>query len=231
MTPEARKTDPFYIVFERYETHFLHLRITWTLFQTFHQVPENVAIINEAAPTTFHEIGRSLVEHLLIQLGRLTDRPIEGKPEFLSLRKIVDEVKNCLIDSRRVIPKPYLFAEFNPGQSVPSREEHNRAFRKILEKTLCEISPILKIVHAHRNKRVAHLDFAHDIGTTAEPLPKLTFGEIEQVLSLLEKLLNAISSHLWQCSTVFNYPYLREPCELIEVLKLGIEARNNRRRT
>ncbi len=76
---EARKADPFYREFEVFESHFLNLRTTWTVFHAFHQVPQNVAVINEAAPTTFHEIGRSLVEHLLVQLGRLTDRPIEGR--------------------------------------------------------------------------------------------------------------------------------------------------------
>ena len=225
MTPEARKADPFYRVFEVYESHFLNLRITWTLFHTFHQIPENVVIINEAAPTTFHEIGQSLVEHLLVQLGRLTDRPVEGKPELLSLSKIIEEAERCLNDPQRTIPEPYLFIELHPGKPVPTREEHNREFSEGLEQTLSEMRPILAALHAHRNKRIAHLDFAHAVGAATAPLPSLTFGEIERVLALLEKLLNAISAHLWQSSTVFQYPYLRDPSELIEVLKLGTEAR------
>lgn len=225
MTTEERKSDPFYRVFESYESHYLNLRITWALFQTFHQVPENVAVINDAAPTTFHEIGRSLVEHILVQLGRLTDRPVKDKSEFLSLRKIVDEAKNCLQDPNRKIPDPYFFSELNPGRPLPNPDEHNRVFEQNLEQLRSEIEPILAAVHAHRNKRIAHLDFEHAIGNSEAPLPELTFGDIQHALSLLEKLLNSISSHLWQVSTSYNYPYMRDPNELIEVLRLGIRAR------
>ncbi len=224
-SPEARQNDPFYRQFEAFERHVLSLRITWTVFHVLYQEPKNVAVMNQAASTTFHEIGRSVVEHLVIQLGRLTDRPIEGKPAYLSLTAIRAEVARNLADPAREIPAPYFLAEKNNGQPMPSRPERDADFSTSLQGILSDLEPLLAAAHKHRNKWVAHLDFDRAISPAEFPLPELTFADIERALKLIEQFLEKISSYFWQVNPSYDYPYLRGPDELIEILTLGIEAR------
>jgi hypothetical protein len=227
-TPEDKEADPFYQQFRTFENHYLNLTITWTVFRVLYQDPTNVVTINEAARTTFHEIGRSLVEHLLIQLGRLTDRPIEGKAEYLSLRMLCREMERCLAISTRVTPEPYLFAERNHGKPMQSRAERDTAFLSEVGSMLTRLEPTLAKLHKHRNKWIAHLDFNHAIEPSRQPLPALPFLELDEAIETIGGILKTVSSYFWQAGPSYHYPYMRDPEELVAVLRLGIQSRTSR---
>jgi len=224
-TQKERGADLFYKQFETFQNHYLNLTITWTVFRALYQDPTNVVTINEAARTTFHEIGRSLVEHLLIQIGRLTDRPIEGKAEYLSLPALRREMERCLADSIRVIPEPYLFAERNPSKPIPSRSERDTVFLSEVASMFTSLGPTLAKLHKHRNKWIAHLDFNHAIAPSKQPLPALPFSELGAAIETIGKILKTISSYFWQVGPSYDYPYIRDPEELVDVLRLGIQSR------
>jgi hypothetical protein len=213
--PQSRDSDPFYVPFHTFQSHYLSLCETWTFFQILYQEPENVAILHEAAGLAFEQIGRSTVEHLLIQLARLSDPEVTAGHKNLSLDAIVVEVGKCLTEPDRKIPDPY-----PPQKTPPPRAVRDREFLAKIEAVSAKLRPIRQKLIQHRVKWIAHLDFEHAINPRQKVLADLSFAEIGQAIELVGLILVAINSYFWQVGVTYSMPPRSEK-QLLSIVRLG----------
>jgi hypothetical protein len=94
-------------------------------------------ILNSTAGMAFDLIGRSTVEHLLVQLARLTDHETTGKHRHLCLGSLITEVRRALAETTRRIPDPY-----PPTPVVAPRVERDQQFLNEIDCLCVKLAPI-----------------------------------------------------------------------------------------
>jgi hypothetical protein len=174
-------SDPFHPAIKAFEHQYIRLRRTWLVFETLFMKTDNVKLLNQASAQTFHEIGISMLEHLLLQLSRLTDHPGADYQKHLCLRRIRCDLISYLKECDGV-----------------SYQVKHREFLDALQSLVNESGEIAKKLRLHRNESIAHLDWGRALGTVDKPLPSLTFGELGSLIMLIGEIVHNVTNYLWK---------------------------------
>lgn len=140
-------------------------RTLTALYDLYVDKSANVEIFNALAPDFFGFLQRTLVDSLIVLLGRLTDAESNRSQENLSFKRLVAEVDN--------------------SQHAPLRDE--------VHIHLAKIELHSQSARKHRNKRVAHSDL--DIALSSSTLPDIVIVDFKEVLKACRDLLNAVASY------------------------------------
>jgi hypothetical protein len=151
---------------------------------------------------TFHEIGISMLEHLLLQLSRLTDHPGADYQKHLCLRRIRCDLISCLKERDGV-----------------SYQVKHREFLDALQPLVNESGEIAKKLRLHRNESIAHLEWDRALGTVDNPLPSLTFGEIRSLIMLIGEIIHKVTNYLWKTGLQHEWDTYDKAVNLFNSLK------------
>lgn len=127
--------------------------------------PKNVEVFNELASDFFGFMQSTLIDSLIVQLGRLTDPAKNRVQDNLSFKRLVS-----MIDASQY---PSLNAEIT--NYLSQIEKHCVAAR------------------THRHKRVAHTDL--NVALTSSALPVVILLDFREALTAGRNLLNAVAAH------------------------------------
>jgi hypothetical protein len=175
------------------------LYVDWAEYKVlFGTNPEQIDLLNEAAPEFFGRLQDTLMERVLLQVARLMD-PIKsgGKgKENATLRRlpqmVVPVIKSKIEDLLRM-------AEI---KCKPSRD--------------------------WRTRRIAHTDLDLAMKGSARPLDPVSRSSVGSALEAIAAVLNEVESHYRDGGTVgygcFHSPL--GAIALLDVLKDGVGARN-----
>jgi hypothetical protein len=204
---QRRNADLFFQEIRAFENQYKQLRRTWVVFQTLFMESNHTKLINQVDSQTFHEIGVSMVEHLLLQLCRLTDQPGKEHQKHLCMRRI-----KCQLTA---------YLKEQDGESY--REIH-RVFLKEFNELCDEGNLIAGKLRFHRNESVVHLDWNRAQRARVEPLPSLTFCEIEKLIILIGEIIHSVTNRLWETGLQHNWDTYDQAANLFKAL----EARSDR---
>lgn len=199
---KQRESDPFYRAIKAFEDQYISLRRTWQVFQTLFVKADHAKLLHQAGAQTFHEIGISMLEHLLLQLSRLTDYPGEDHQKHLCLRLI-----RCDLIS---------YLKERDGESY--RVKHGE-FLEALQSLVHKSGEIAKKLRLHRNESIAHLGWGRALGARDEPLPSLTFGEIEKLIQLIGDIIHSVTNYLWKTGLQHEWDTYDQAANLFDALK------------
>jgi hypothetical protein len=139
-------SDPFHPAIKAFEHQYIRLRRTWLVFETLFMKTDNVKLLNQASAQTFHEIGISMLEHLLLQLSRLTDHPGADYQKHLCLRRIRCDLISYLKECDGV-----------------SYQVKHREFLDALQSLVNESGEIAKKLRLHRNLIMLIGEIVHNV--------------------------------------------------------------------
>jgi hypothetical protein len=163
---------------------------------------DNVKLLNQASAQTFHEIGISMLEHLLLQLSRLTDHPGADHQKHLCLRRM-----RCDLIS---------YLKERDGASC--RVKHCE-FLEALQSLVDKSGKIAKKLRSHRNESIAHLNLDRAVGARDEPLPSLTFCEIGKLIILIGEIIHSVTNYLWKTGLQYDWDTYDQAANLFKALE------------
>lgn len=137
------------------------LWIDWKLYQQLFGSEARVALLNDSGGHLFHVLQQSMLDRFLLGLSRLTDPTRTGKHANLSLAALVEE------------------ADQQP--ELQDRLAHQLG---LLHKSVAAM-------REHRNKRVAHADFA----ALTDPEAALQGYKIADIKSALNQVAEFLNSY------------------------------------
>ena len=193
--PEEKPGDALELLNQLNE-HVLNLKATWHLFDVLYATPEGQAVFGMMCPATSFEIGKSLVEHLIIQIARILDGG-DGDLSFASVRAKLE----------KAFPKFVGVADYG--------EE--------LANVRAELEPLRVTIRAHRNAWVAHINPINPASTVRD-LPKLVIGDLRRAVELVEKMAVLLNGTFRSVGMSYDWPYADGPELLIRALERGKEA-------
>lgn len=163
--------------------HALHNELAWLHLKWEQYVelygtrPERLGLLNTAAPLFFRIVQDSLWEDTLLHLSRLTD-PAEspGKSKRTNLTV-------CALP--KLVLEPALRSRMD---DLVARAVESTAFAR-----------------DWRNRHLAHRDLALALGQATHPLAEASRRQVEEALSSLCNVLNAISIHFRQTTVVYDF--------------------------
>lgn len=80
-----------------------------------------------------------------------------------------------------------------------------------------------------RNRRLAHRDLALALGQSVQPLADASRASVKAALSALDEVLNSVSSHYLDTTTMFNLgPSGDDAVSFLYLLRDGLDARKER---
>jgi hypothetical protein len=199
---KQRASDPFYPAIKAFEDQYISLRRTWLVFQPLFMKTDNVKLLHQAGAQTFDEIGTSMLEHLLLQLSRLTDHPGADHQKHLCLRRM-----RCDLIS---------YLKERDGASC--RVKHCE-FLEALQSLVDKSGKIAKKLRSHRNESIAHLNLDRAVGARDEPLPSLTFCEIGKLIILIGEIIHSVTNYLWKTGLQYDWDTYDQAANLFKALE------------
>ncbi|WP_065204318.1 AbiU2 domain-containing protein [Shewanella woodyi] len=164
-------------IFEKLKAEVNNLHFHWMIYrQVFAQGPEEIELLNENGAYFFHITQYLFLDNVSLAFSKLTDPNRQGKNENLSLKQLIVKANEA--------EKPELVNEL--------KEKFNRL------KNSCENFRKL------RNKRIAHADLEHAIGTNKELLPGISRQYIEDALALLRDFMNTFELVINDSQTLYE---------------------------
>ena len=80
-----------------------------------------------------------------------------------------------------------------------------------------------------RNRHLAHTDFKLALDSAVQPLPPVSFGQMQRVLAALRAVINDIELHYWNSTTAFEFFIEQTGAEsLTHYLSEGIKVERHR---
>ena len=162
------------LIFSALDKQIIEFYHRWKIYeQLFGSGQENIDLLNKSGSNVFFLFQKMVLDDIFLILSRITDPAQQGKNENASLYNLVNRIENQ-------IPNSYDLK---------------------LRKQLGELKKVCQNITVHRRKRLAHADINHALKATAEWLPPVTFGEIEDALSRVRKLMGDIMLLIFESST------------------------------
>lgn len=176
------------------------LHVKWNEYRAlFGTGPEEIALLNAAAPVFFYHVERTFWQDILLHLCRLTDPPRRGKHERLSLTQL-----------------PSLIANESLRSEVQSLLDAARAKVNIFARE-------------RRDREYAHTDLPPLDGTQPEPLRPGSRKHVEDALAAIRDVMNCIEVAYENHAPVpyaHVVEPLGGAASLIFYLKRGLERQN-----
>jgi hypothetical protein len=164
-------------LFHALDNEVCWLHTTWKEFRQLYSSPSTVDLLNQTAPFFFRVVQDALWHDALLQVARLTDPPVSaGKARKANL-------------TLRRLP-----AALPPGTLQVEVDA-------LVSKVLSEAA----FARDWRNRRLAHRDLGVALGG-AQPLAEASRQHIENVLSSMRNVMNALHHHYWNSSTAYDTP-------------------------
>ena len=199
---KQRESDPFYPPFRAFEDEYIQLRRTWLVFRVLFMQHENSSLLWRYSWQTSQEIGLSMVQHILLQLSRLTDNPGEANRKHLCLRQLRCELTTHL-----------------KAREGDSFDEKRHEFLEEVKSIVSKSSGIACKLRLHRNEVIVHLDWSRQLGEKDAPLPSLTFGEIGVLIMMIGDLIQKITNYLWETVHQHEWDTYDQAANLFNALK------------
>jgi hypothetical protein len=143
-----------------------------------------------------------MLEHLLLQLSRLTDHPGADYQKHLCLRRIRCDLISYLKECDGI-----------------SYQVKHREFLDALQSLVNESGEIAKKLRLHRNESIAHLDWGRALGTVDKPLPSLTFGELGSLIMLIGEIVHNVTNYLWKTGHQHEWDPYDQAAKLFNALE------------
>ncbi len=148
------------------ETHDIHYR--WKMYrEVYAGDAEQFKILNSCGSNFFYYVQHLMLDHVALTFSKLTDPNKQRGIKNLSLMHIT---------SKMIDPHDKALAG-EVGKMINDLKEYCIVFRKL------------------RNKRIAHMDLAHTMKATEEPLPGISRQYVEGALEQLRVILNTVEEH------------------------------------
>lgn len=186
--------------------HELYKEVTWLhakwleYRKLYAKSEERIELLNQTAAFFFQVVHNTLWENVLLHIARLTDPPIQGKNENLTLLRLPDAVDavddQALADDLRVL-----------ATEIESRSRFARGLR---------------------NKRLAHIDFPLAIDAKVTSLPSASRRDVEDVLASFRQIMNRLHVAFFQSEVGFEHFITHEGADTL-VYHLAVAARFDER--
>jgi hypothetical protein len=149
----------------------------WKLvMQLFGKSEARCTLLSQTGAVFFALTRDALITDALLTLGRLLDKPQQGKNNNLCLEYLLDSI-------RRRIDKD-LASELEAVLKDARRSEAK--------------------ARKHRNKRIAHNDLQTHLDDAGSPLPNATVGEMNELLESTQVFLNKIDMYFCKSQTLHS---------------------------
>ena len=179
------------------EREFIQLCYRWQLFcQLFDSGQKNIDLLNKSGSNVFQLLQKLIIDDAMLALCRLSDPDKSMGKENASIRNMLKKVRAELSDE-------------------DARE---------IDAKLSELKEHMNKISILRNKAISHTDYEHALNTVL--LPRPTYGELEDSMKAIERMLNIITGKLYNYSSSYlpSMPYGHDGNKLLHVLSKGHEA-------
>ena len=164
----AKMGDDLGTIYFHLWNDIIGLNNRWDIYSLlFRKSDKRIALLNETADLFFKTLWHSLFEDVVLQLARLTDPPRTGKHKNGQENLTVKLLPDLVLE------------EF--------KAEVELLVRDVIDKA--------SFARAWRNKALAHSDLKHKIDPDANPLPGITYSQVDKALESLSELMNGIDLH------------------------------------
>ena len=149
----------------------------WKLvMQLFGKSEARCTLLSQTGAVFFELTRDALITDALLTLGRLLDKPQQGRNNNLCLEYLID--------------------------SIRARNDNDLASE--LEAVLRDARRSEVKARKHRNKRIAHNDLLTHLDDAGSPLPNATVGEMHKLLESTQIFLNMIDMYYCKSQTLFS---------------------------
>ncbi len=153
------------------------LHMLWIEFKKLFETEEHRKLLN-LLPAFFSNYQFILVDSMLLSISRLTDKEKTGKHENLCLERLANHV------------------DLNTAPDL----------QLDLRKKLENLRVLTEHIREHRDKRIAHRDRELVQNAQVQPLPAITHKNIEDALSIIRDIMDAVESHFQSVETAYEHP-------------------------
>lgn len=177
------------------------VHVYWGEFiEMFGTKESRLDIMNESAPAFFHMLQTELSAMILLQLSRITDKPVVAGHKTLTIRNLPSLITD---DTARLAVSALVDAAL-------AKTEKCRAHRNMLI--------------AHDNLHLALQD------EKAEAVSAPTKREVDEALKAIAEVMRSVSLHLGDSDMIFDTgnPRVHGFVELLYVMRDGLRAREER---
>ena len=164
--------------FYRLYVYWLEASVQFTEYEKLYGDEGNVELLNAIGSQVFRNIQLIMQDSLILHITRLTDPSKTGTFRNLSLRMLLQRLKED-----QTIPRP---ERFRDPEWLKYLECHV---------DLAEIEA--KYARRHRNERIAHLDYETTMGLRSEPLKPLDIEEIRQTIDCIYRVIRYVHSAMY----------------------------------
>jgi hypothetical protein len=133
-------------------------------------------LLSQTGAVFFALTRDALITDALLTLGRLLDKPQQGRSNNLCLEYLLD--------------------------SIRARNDNDLASE--LEAVLRDARRSEDKARKHRNKRIAHNDLLTNLDDAGSPLPNATVGEMNELLESTQVFLNKIDMYYCKNHNLFS---------------------------
>jgi hypothetical protein len=179
----------------------VRVHVYWGEFiEMFGTKEARLDLMNESAPAFFHMLRSELSDMILLQLSRITDKPVVAGHKTLTIRNLPSLITD---DTAR-------FAVSALVDAALAKTETCRTHRNMLI--------------AHDNLHLALQD------KKAKLVSALTKREIDEALKAIAEVMRSVSLHLCDSDVIFDTgnPRVHGFVELLYVMRDGVRARVER---
>jgi len=168
--------------FEQLSYALTHAHTRWRIYkQLYVEEPEKrIKLLNRMAPAFFGVLQHTLIDHVIMSIGRMADRTETAGQANLCIERLV----SSLGESETETDELFLGTVRDKAQIF---EENARLFKQ------------------HRHKRIAHSDLEVSLKIAAEPLPGVTPAMVDTTLAAAAAVLNEVQSHYDSSETMYEH--------------------------
>lgn len=162
-------------LFECVNNQVIQLSHRWQIHcDLFDSGPENIELLNNSGSIVFEFFQKLIVDDAIMALSRLTDPPSNGTNK----------------DNANI-------------RHLIRCAQHSLAQDKIdqLHTMLKQLDGYMENVRTHRSKALAHADLNHSLG---DPLPGITYDDLERAIGMCQKIMHALGTNLYDCQPNYN---------------------------
>jgi hypothetical protein len=188
-------------VYNELYSDVLWLHAKWEQYCCLFKSKRRVELLNETAGYLFRLIQDTLFENVVLGLAKLTD-PIETGRGVKQQNLTVLRLPPLIIDGA----------------------------------LKCEMSALVQsaltacsAARSWRHKRLAHRDLAVALATTGDPLPSISFSDVEAALTAFSTLLNRLEHHFWNSEVRYVLRSFGDADCLVRYLQKGVKAERAQR--
>ncbi|MBI2163808.1 MAG: hypothetical protein HYU32_06700 [candidate division NC10 bacterium] len=166
----------------------------WKIFEQLFSSEGNLRLLNTSGSNVFYLLHVLILDNVFLTLCRLTDPAQQGSNENASIPNLVARIDGVI----------------------------DAATRQSLRARLAELEKVCENMRDHRRKRIAHIDVNCALRAGTEWLMRPTWGEVEDGLSLVREVMQAIGLALFNRSSVDDDPLISAGCDgdtLLHVLR------------